>query len=68
MDIIEPRVKVSGPGTTYPGVWGRSNDRVGTGRTHRLGGFAVIECLDLSHLPMAEQLWPSLKLTPHPAA
>ena len=47
-DKIEPRVKVNGPGTTYPGILGRSTDRVGTGRTHRVGGMAVIECVDVT--------------------
>jgi sarcosine reductase len=67
-DVVEPRVKVSGPGTVYPGVWGRSSEKVGTGRTHRLSGFAVMECLDMSHLSNTEQLWPSLKMNEHPAA
>lgn len=66
-DVIEPRIKVSGPGQTYPGVLGRRVDKVGSGRTHRLGGFGIIDCRDLSHLPMREQLWPSHKLSPHPA-
>jgi glycine reductase len=67
-DVVEPRVKVDGPGQTYPGVAGRKVDKVGSGRTHRLGGFAITTCRDMSHLPMSEQLWPSHKLSPHPAA
>jgi glycine reductase len=67
VDVIEPRIKVDGPGVTYPGVWGRSNDKAGEGRTNRLGGFAVSECMDMSRLSVAEQVWPSLKLTEHPA-
>lgn len=43
-DVVEPRVKVEGPGTVYPGVCGRSVETVGRGRTHRLGGFGVVEC------------------------
>lgn len=66
-DVIEPRIKVSGPGQAYPGVLGRRVEKVGSGRTHRLGGFGIIDCRDLSHLPMREQLWPSHKLSPHPA-
>lgn len=43
-DVVEPRVKVEGPGVTYPGLFGRSVATVGSGRTHRLGGFCVAEC------------------------
>jgi len=46
VDAIEPRIKVTGEGQTYPGVCGRPVTPVGRGRTHRLGGFAVIECVD----------------------
>jgi len=42
-DVVEPRVKVSGPGIAYPGWFGRSIDTVGRGRTHRLAGTAVVE-------------------------
>src|SRR5262245_36855428 len=42
-DVVEPRVKVSGPGVTYPGWFGRSIETVGRGRTHRLGGLGVVE-------------------------
>lgn len=44
-DVLEPRVKVSGAGTVYPGVCGRSVVTVGRGQTHRLGGFSVVECV-----------------------
>ena len=40
-DAIEPRIKVNGPGVCYPGLTG-SVGTVGNGRTHRLGGMAVI--------------------------
>ena len=40
-DAIEPRIKVNGPGVCYPGLTG-SVETVGNGRTHRLGGMAVI--------------------------
>jgi glycine reductase len=43
-DVVEPRVKVEGPGMVYPGLCGRPVATVGRGRTHRLGGFAVVEC------------------------
>src|SRR5207253_528719 len=37
-DVIEPRVKVEGPGVCYPGICGREIATVGDGRTHRLAG------------------------------
>jgi glycine reductase len=43
-DVVEPRVKVDGPGVVYPGLCGRPVETVGRGRTHRLGGCAVVEC------------------------
>ncbi|MCC7372614.1 MAG: hypothetical protein IT306_29640 [Chloroflexi bacterium] len=46
-DVIEPRVKVEGGGACYPGVCGRAVATVGRGRTHRLGGFAVVESVDV---------------------
>ena len=42
-DLMEPRVKVDGPGTAYPGVCNRSLDTVGSGVTYRLGGLGVVE-------------------------
>ena len=42
-DVVEPRVKVDGPGVIYPGWFGRSIETVGRGRTHRLGGLGVVE-------------------------
>ncbi|MDA1349485.1 MAG: hypothetical protein O3A47_11585, partial [Chloroflexi bacterium] len=45
-EIMEPRIKVSGPGMVYPGRAGRSVDTVGQGRTHRLGGMALIVSYD----------------------
>lgn len=42
-DVVEPRVKVSGPGVAYPGWFGRSIETVGAGRTHRLAGLGVAE-------------------------
>ena len=41
LDVAEPRVKVSGPGCVFPGVLGKPVT-VGEGRTHRLGGVAVM--------------------------
>jgi glycine reductase complex component B subunit alpha and beta len=42
LDVVEPRVKVSGPGGVFPGFVSPPT-AVGEGRTHRLAGVAVIE-------------------------
>jgi glycine reductase complex component B subunit alpha and beta len=42
-DVIEPRIKVEGPGVVYPGICGRPITTVGEGRTHRLAGVGVTE-------------------------
>lgn len=42
-DVIEPRVKVSGKGTIFPGVMGKVTE-VGSGRTHALVGMNVVTC------------------------
>ncbi len=42
-DVIEPRVKVEGNGTVFPGVMGPV-DTVGSGRTLVLKGSAVVTC------------------------
>ena len=42
-DVIEPRIKVEGPGIVYPGVCGRPITTVGQGRTHRLAGMGIAE-------------------------
>ncbi|MCI0781514.1 MAG: beta-aspartyl-peptidase, partial [Chloroflexi bacterium] len=42
-DVVEPRIKVEGPGVIYPGICGRSITTVGEGRTHRLSGMGVVE-------------------------
>ena len=42
-DVVEPRIKVEGPGTVYPGICGRPIETVGQGRTHRLAGVGVVE-------------------------
>ncbi|MDP6088115.1 MAG: glycine/sarcosine/betaine reductase component B subunit, partial [Nitrospinota bacterium] len=41
LDAVEPRLKVSGPGCVFPGILG-GVETVGSGRTHRLGGMAVV--------------------------
>ena len=42
-DVIEPRVKVDGPGGMFPGVLSPV-DTVGSGTTHVLRGVAVVTC------------------------
>ncbi|MCL2067236.1 MAG: glycine/sarcosine/betaine reductase component B subunit [Treponema sp.] len=42
-DVIEPRVKVSGPGGQFPGMISKV-DVVGSGRTNVLSGVAVVTC------------------------
>ena len=42
-DVIEPRVKVEGPGGVFPGVISKV-DTVGSGKTHVLKGMAVVTC------------------------
>lgn len=40
-DVLEPRVKVQGPGHVFPGYFGNT-ETVGSGRTHVLKGMAVV--------------------------
>ena len=40
-DVVEPRVKVSGPGSVFPGILGPI-ETVGDGKTHRLSGMCVV--------------------------
>ena len=42
LDLVEPRLRVSEPGTDFPG-WLSPPRTVGSGRTNRLGGLAVLE-------------------------
>lgn len=42
LDAVQPRVKVSGPGTVFPGFLGPAVT-AGSGRTHVLDGLAVVE-------------------------
>ncbi len=41
-EVVEPRVKASGPGCVFPGVLGHPMDTVGQGITNRLSGMALI--------------------------
>src|SRR5262245_9506698 len=45
IDVVEPRVRISQPGSDFPGLIGPPQT-VGTGRTHRLSGMAVVEASD----------------------
>ena len=56
-EVMEPRVKVTGPGTAYPGRAGRPVDTVGQGRTHRLGGMALIVSYDGADEPGQVSGW-----------
>jgi glycine reductase len=40
-DCIEPRLKVAGPGQTYPGIGDRDVTAVGFGATNRISGMAI---------------------------
>ena len=42
-NVIEPRLKIEGPGVVYPGVCGRSTDMVGSGTTYRLSLIHISE-------------------------
>jgi sarcosine reductase len=44
-DVIEPRVKVDGPGSIFPGTLGPV-EVVGQGTTHRLSGITVLSSCD----------------------
>ncbi len=46
-DVIEPKIKVEGPGVTYPGIAGRPVAIAGRGRTHRLGGMTIMPCSEM---------------------
>jgi glycine reductase len=43
--VVEPRVKVSGPGCVFPGVMGPV-ETVGEGRTHKMSGMTVISSVE----------------------
>lgn len=42
-DVIQPRVKVEGPGGVFPG-WMHKVDTVGSGKTHVIRGMNVVTC------------------------
>lgn len=50
LDALEPRVKVEGPGVTFPGIHGPTQ-AVGSGRTHVLGGMTVMTAAELPWPP-----------------
>jgi glycine reductase complex component B subunit alpha and beta len=41
-DVIEPRIKIGGPGHAYPGICGHGPETVGGGITLRYAGFGVL--------------------------
>jgi sarcosine reductase len=47
LDVVLPSVKAHDPSSTFPGVLGPSDVTAGSGRTHRLGGVAVLAVCDL---------------------
>ena len=46
-DVVEPRVKVAGPGCIFPGILGPI-ETVGEGKTHRLAGVVVVSSVQYS--------------------
>ena len=62
LDVIEPRVKVEGPGMAFPGVCNRPVDSVGTGVTHRLGSLGVVESSHRKGAQMAARVRTSTAL------
>jgi glycine reductase len=50
LDTLEPRCKVEGPGTAFPGLLGPP-ETVGRGRTHVLAGMAVMTAAELPWPP-----------------
>ncbi len=57
-DLFEVMAKVEGPGTVYPGVFGRPIETVGSGVTFRLGNVAVALFVDDEDLTDRERAWP----------
>ncbi len=49
VDLLEVKVKVRGAGVVYPAVCDRPATTVGSGATSRLGGVAVMLCLDTAN-------------------
>ena len=41
-DVVQPRVKVEGPGEIFPGVTGKVTPTVGSGKTYALEGMSVM--------------------------
>lgn len=65
LDVIEPRVKVEGPGEVFPGMVGK-RERVGEGTTHVLRGAAVVETGQIPAVPEAllDMSGPAQELVP----
>lgn len=64
-DVIEPRVKVEGPGALFPGMIAKV-DTVGTGRTHVLKGCAVVTTGKIVAFQegIVDMMGPGAELTP----
>jgi len=54
IDVVEPRTRVSEPGSDFPGLLGAFRT-VGRGTTHRLGGICITEVSE--PVPGAATLW-----------
>lgn len=65
LDVIEPRVKVEGPGEIFPGMVGR-RERVGVGTTHVLRGVTVVETGQIPAVPegIVDMSGPAAELVP----
>ncbi len=65
LDVIEPRLKVEGPGQVFPGMVG-PRERVGEGRTHVLRAAAVVETGQIPAVPEAllDMSGPAQELVP----
>ncbi|MBI4491969.1 MAG: beta-aspartyl-peptidase [Chloroflexi bacterium] len=52
-DVIQPRAKIEGPGTVFPGFLG-SGRTAGSGTTHCLDGMAVVSCGEIADKASSE--------------
>lgn len=65
LDVLEPRAKIKGPGTMFPGMFGRLGV-AGEGRTVALKGIGVVNtgCHDLIWESMIDMAGPGARLSP----
>lgn len=59
LDCVEPRTKVSGSGQVFPGIVGPM-EVVGSGRTHRLAGVAVMSAAVVKGTRETLDIWESV--------